>query len=104
MRNVFTKVCKALNEDHDIDTLIFFCDHGKHRSVGVADITSNAMKLATSAWTIRGLVHLMKQYWSRKKCGWVRCAECDQPNILKEEVYRQAKEMFMYELNNPSTW
>ena len=36
--------------------------------------------------------------------GWTRCAECDQPNILKEEVYRQAKEMFVYELKNPSTW
>ena len=104
LRNVFKKVCKALNEDHQIDTLIFFCDHGKHRSVGVADITSNAMKLATSAWTICGLVHLMKKYWSRKKCGWARCAECDQPNMLKDEVYRQAKEMFVYELKNPSTW
>ena len=104
LRNVFKNVCKALNEENKIDTLVFFCDHGKHRSVGVADITSNAMKLATSAWTICGLVHLMKKYWSRKKCGWARCAECDQPNMLKEEVYRQAKEMFVYELKNPSTW
>ena len=43
------------------------------------------------------MVHLMKRHWSRKKCGWLRCAECDQPNMVKEEVYSQTKEMFMEE-------
>eukprot|EP00975_Prorocentrum_lima_P055526 11643307-Prorocentrum_lima.AAC.1 len=70
LRVVFKQVSKALNEDRRITNLIFFCDHGKHRSVGVADLTSNAMRLATNAWHIGDLVNLMKKFWSRSKCGW----------------------------------
>ena len=63
LRNVFKKVCKALNEDHQIDTLIFFCDHGKHQSVGVAAITMNAMQLASKDWYFSEMEPLMWKYW-----------------------------------------
>ena len=91
---VFKRVCNALQEDPDIENLIFFCDHGKHRSVGAADLTSNAMRLVIDAWDIEEMNNLMRKYWSRKKCGWDYCRECAHMNNLKRDAYNQAAELF----------
>ena len=91
---VFTRVSNALQEDPDIENLIFFCDHGKHRSVGAADLTSNAMRLASDAWGIEEMNNLMRKYWSRKKCGWASCMECDLGNVRKNNAYPQAAHLF----------
>ena len=92
---VFSRVCKALQEGPDIENLIFFCDHGKHRRVGAADLTSNAMRLASDAWDILEMHNLMREFWSRKKCGWKPCPECDQGHEDKNNAYKQAAELFM---------
>ena len=84
---VFKRVCNALQEDPYIEDLIFLCDHGKHRSVGAADLTSNAMRLASDAWYIEEMNNIMRKYWSRKTCGWAPCRECDQMNNLKRNAY-----------------
>ena len=92
---VFSRVCKALQEGPDIENLIFFCDHGKHRSVGAADLTSNAMRLASDDWDIQEMHNLMREFWSRKTCGWQPCPECDQGHADKNNAYKQAAELFM---------
>ena len=92
---VFKWVCKALQEDPDIENLIFFCDHGTHRRVGAADLTSNAMRFASDAWGIQEMHNLMRDFWSMKKCGWKPCPECDQGHEDKNFAYKQAAELFM---------
>ena len=102
LKEVFKKICSALQENEKLDTLIFYCDHGKHRSVGAADVVSNAMSRVSGAWDILPMVHLMKQYWSRKKCGWCPCEECDKHNEEKEDAYQEAADMFYEEWINGS--
>ena len=91
---MFTEICKALCEDPHRDILVFFCDHGKHRSVAAANLTSNAMRRVSSAWHIKGVIHCMREYWSRKKCGWKSCQECDDMNEDKETAYSEAAQLF----------
>ena len=91
---MFKEICKALCEDPHLDTLVFFCDHGKHRSVGAENLTSNAMRRVSSAWHIKGVIHCMRMYWSRKKCGWKSCQECDEMNADKETAYSEAAQLF----------
>ena len=41
---MFQEISKALCEDPHLDSLVFFCDYGKHRCVGAEKLTSNAMR------------------------------------------------------------
>ena len=91
---MFNEICKALCEDPHLDSLVFFCDYGKHRSVGAENLTSNAMRRVSSAWHINGVIHCIRKYWSRKKCGWKSCQECDEMNADKETAYRKAAQLF----------
>ena len=63
LRMLLNEVSAALKDDPKIDILIFFCGYGKHRSVRVGDITSHATRLASSAWALGDMVHLMRRYW-----------------------------------------
>ena len=94
LKAVFKFISTSLQCVKSIDTLVFYCDHGKHRSVGVESLTANAMALCTNAWAIKPTVHLMRMYWSRKKCGWAKCAECDLHNDQKEGAFVAAAELF----------
>ena len=93
LRIVFDQVAKDLT-NRDINNLVFFCDHGKHRSVGVATLTSEAMKMACKGWQIHDVKPLMRKYWSRKKCPWIYCPECHQQNDTKLQCYKDALDMF----------
>ena len=53
------------------------------------------MRLASDAWDIEEMNNLMRKYWSRKKCGWKACMECDQCDEDKNNAYTQATELFM---------
>ena len=96
LRIVFDQVAKNLTKK-DISNLAFYCDHGKHRSVGVATLTSMAMKMASNGWRILDIVPLMKKYWSRKKCPWIHCPECLEQNDTKHKCYKEALQMFTQE-------
>eukprot|EP00974_Lingulodinium_polyedra_P111326 10768334-Lingulodinium_polyedra.AAC.1 len=63
-------------------------------------MSTNAIDLASNKWYVHQLVHLMKQYWSRKKCGWVRCTECDNANDEKCKAYKEVCQMFLEEWNH----
>ena len=104
LKRVFRDVCWSLQWDPFVDTLVFFCDHGKHRSVGVESLTANAMALCTTAWEIPYPVHLMRKYWSGKKCGWAKCAECDFHNEEKQAAFLVAAELFMEAWVQQSQW
>ena len=91
---MFKEICKALCEDPHLDSLVFFCDYGKHRSVGAENLTSNAMRRVSSAWHIEGVIHCMRRFWSRRKCGWVSCQECDEMNEDKDTAYSEAAQLF----------
>eukprot|EP00974_Lingulodinium_polyedra_P006545 622238-Lingulodinium_polyedra.AAC.1 len=43
------------------------------------------------------MVHLMRQYWPRKKRGWVRRTECNNTNDEKCKAYKEACHMFLEE-------
>ena len=94
LERMFKVICKALVEEPHLDSLVFFCDYGKHRSVGAENLTSNAMRRVSSAWHIKGVTHCMRKYWSRKKCGWKSCQECDDMNEDKETAYSEAAQLF----------
>ena len=95
LMDAFGQVCKNLNKTHvPIFNLVFFCSHGKHRSVGVATLTSMAMRRASDGWRIKDVNPLMKQYWSRKKCPYINCPECLQDNDVKQKCYEDALELF----------
>ena len=83
---VFKRVCQELQEDPEVEILVFFCDHGKHRSVGAADLTSNAMRLARGAWNIPEMHNNMREFWSKNKCGWEPCPECDRQALAASWV------------------
>ena len=98
LKVVFETICKNLDRTTDpVHNLVFFCDHGKHRSVGVATLTSLAMRLASNRWRIRSLRPLMKQYWSRRKCPYIDCAECLEDNPTKQKCYQEALKLFKQE-------
>ena len=40
--------------------------------------------------------------WSKKKCGWSPCEECDKHNDDKEDAYQEAADMFYEEWTNGS--
>ena len=40
------------------------------------------------------MIHLMKEYWPRRKCGWKSCQECDDMNEDKETAYSEAAQLF----------
>ncbi len=68
LQNVFSLVCGYLKYEDKVQRLVFFCDHGNHRSAGVENLTANAIALC-APWNIHSAVHIMKRHWPRKKCG-----------------------------------
>ena len=57
------------------------------------NLTANAIALCTP-WEVHSTVRIMKRYWSRKKCGWAKCRECDHHNDDKQAAYDAAAELF----------
>ena len=84
LEGIFKEICKALCEDAHLDILVFYCDHGWRNSVAAANLTCNAMRRVSKAWHIKDVIHCMKEYWPRRKCGWKSCQECDDMNEDKD--------------------
>ena len=101
---VFQRICQALQEAPDIEELILFCDHEAQHWQHAADLTSNAMRLAIDVWYIEEMNNLMRRYWSKKKCGWKCCVECDLGNEDNGNAYKQAAELFMQTWKRVQEW
>ena len=84
---ILEKISKELQENSRITHLVFWCSHGKHRSVAAATLTQHALEKMSSQWHVQERVDLMQNDWSQWKCFWVPCAECDRWNQEKEKCF-----------------
>ena len=99
LKDVFGRVCKNLKNAHvPILNLVFFCSHGKHRSVGVATLVGTSR--ACNRWCIKDTKPLMQQYWYKKKKGhYTDCPECLEGNDTNQKCYKDALELFKQEFH-----
>ena len=93
---VFETRCNNLANNNEYPSnLVLLCDHGKHRSVGVAQLTNMAMSMASHGRAIKDLSPLMQKGWpNNKQCSYVHCPECLEDNEANQKCYINALERF----------
>ena len=90
MRELCQKVAeRACQTGTPLKNIITFCDHGKHRSVGCATLLQGGFAMLSDQWRFSDRTDLCRSQWSKKKCGWVPCQECDEENAEKRKLYAQ---------------
>ena len=95
LNQVMVRVAEALiDAEEPLENIVVFCDWGKHRSVGVAFLLREAMHIVLPNVDLPEVEHLSRTYWSKWKCGWRRCAECDDMDVWKQAVICKASDMF----------
>ena len=78
-------------------SIIVYCDHGKHRSVALAQLLREAIAREENLFQVEALQHLHKHKWSLKKCGHRACKQCDDTehcSAVKTELYCRAHKIF----------
>jgi hypothetical protein len=67
----------------DSGDIITKCRHGKHRSVALATVFSQLLMYL--GYNVCGVVHHSRDNWSRYKCGWKACSDCDNVGGARKE-------------------
>ena len=86
----------SLNRQQTV-SMIVYCDHGKHRSVALAQLLREAIAREENLFHVEALQHLHKHKWSLKKCGHRACKQCDDTehcSAAKTELYCRAHKIF----------
>ena len=107
LRRVFRNLAWEMQNCPRPRHLVFYCDHGKHRSTGVATICMHILRGLTKEWRVLDRHDLCRGMWSRKKCGAATsafCAECENWNDVKEEACKKAAEWFEEEWREADKW
>ena len=87
------KLSRYVDESAGEVWVVFVCAWGKHRSVGLAEMSYRIW--ARNGYSTSPPIHLSMPKWSKRKCGWQRCF-CDDMNESKwrslaaaERVWRE---------------
>ena len=72
--------------------IVMACDWGKHRSVGTSCLLKHV--LTKIGHDVKAEHHLSKPRWSKKGCGWLPCALCDDIGDDKRALFAQVVQRY----------
>ena len=93
LNGFLAKLKHFLKEASDGPLLIVMaCDWGKHRSVGTSCLLKHV--LTNIGHDVKAEHHLSKPRWSKKGCGWLPCALCDDIGDDKRALFAQVVQRY----------
>jgi hypothetical protein len=73
-------------------TLVFFCNHGRHRSVAMGLVTEALLKRYHSRWLVKPVRHVSRRTWGKICHG--DCAHCAADHPKKLRTIEKAAEIW----------
>ncbi len=96
VRDVFAQAVRGLRGARaDVPlTVVVYCEHGKHRSVALANLLREAC-ISFGRWVVPELKHVHIRNWKLLGCGREKkCWQCDNDAENKRPLFNAAARMF----------
>ena len=96
VRDVFAQAVRGLRGARaDVPlTVVVYCEHGKHRSVALANLLREAC-ISFGRWVVPELKHVHIRNWKLHGCGREKkCWQCDNDAENKRPLFNAAARMF----------